>query len=492
MGLLDDARQFFTREAGQERRKWLDENLQEAGGLLNYYLGPTGVPDKLQAAGGLLNYTDAGDMTEAADASREFWNDPSFRGGVRLGTAGAAMAIPFVGARMLNDGVDVVGDALRSGGDDVSRFAADESGAVGITRTGGDVMVDVTVNNEGNGLYSVFADGAPAGEVRIARNGAGDFVERSQLNPEFQGKRIGHQAYNLIERDMGKRLVPSPTGLSANGAAFWRRRIKDYEPDEAVDAYKRSQAAGRGYGIPDRDINMRLYGVGGSDALDAISPTPSPAQQQAQDVLGLLQSGRGADVTDDMLAAADDMYLFDNYDLPLDEASRMARAQDMGFGDDQYHATMSDFVGFEPSQTGLSGRGVYTGDDARDISDYATASHDSTDGLNIMPLRVPGADQYAGKIDWQNVIDADSGFPHNATLDETIDGFRRAADSMGGDGFAGVMSQPGERVTFDPANIRSRFARFDPRLSHLRNLSAGIGGIGLLYGMPQRNDREGF
>jgi hypothetical protein len=33
---------------------------------------------------------------------------------------------------------------------------------------------------------------------------------------------------------------------------------------------------------------------------------------------------------------------------------------------------------------------------------------------------------------------------------------------------------------FDPANVRSRFARFDPRLAHLRNLSAGVGGLGLL------------
>ena len=31
-----------------------------------------------------------------------------------------------------------------------------------------------------------------------------------------------------------------------------------------------------------------------------------------------------------------------------------------------------------------------------------------------------------------------------------------------------------------PENIRSQFARFDPRLKHLRNLSAGIGGLGLL------------
>jgi hypothetical protein len=34
-----------------------------------------------------------------------------------------------------------------------------------------------------------------------------------------------------------------------------------------------------------------------------------------------------------------------------------------------------------------------------------------------------------------------------------------------------------EYAIFDPRNIRSQFARFDPRLAHLANLSAGIGGV---------------
>ena len=31
-----------------------------------------------------------------------------------------------------------------------------------------------------------------------------------------------------------------------------------------------------------------------------------------------------------------------------------------------------------------------------------------------------------------------------------------------------------DRVTFKPSNIRSRFARFDPRLKNLSNLSAAV------------------
>lgn len=36
------------------------------------------------------------------------------------------------------------------------------------------------------------------------------------------------------------------------------------------------------------------------------------------------------------------------------------------------------------------------------------------------------------------------------------------------------------RVVTDPRNIRSRFARFDPRLAHLKNLSAGLAGAAVL------------
>lgn len=211
----------------------------------------------------------------------------------------------------------------------------------------------------------------------------------------------------------------------------------------------------------------------------------------AQEVAGLLSSGRADEVTDEMLAKftpKDEMEIFDLYqrgatgmDLPMDEASRMARAREMGLVDDQYHATPFEFRQFMPSQTGLSGRGVYTGDDPSDILDYARVDSDSD--LRVIPVRAPSEKTLARNIDFQNTIEADSDFPYNASVDETVAGFKRAADTLSDQGYSGVYSQAGERVTFDPSNIRSRFARFDPRLAHLRNLSANVGGLGLLSSM---------
>ena len=125
MGLLQD---FFSREAGIKRRAWLNEKDKAVGDIMHRYLGPTGIPDKLNALAQLAQFTDAGDYVEAGEASRALWNDPSVQNAARYATAGAALAVPFVGAKMLNDGVDVVGDALSSGADDISEFLAREDG----------------------------------------------------------------------------------------------------------------------------------------------------------------------------------------------------------------------------------------------------------------------------------------------------------------------------------------------------------------------------
>jgi hypothetical protein len=77
---------FFSREAGQARRRALDELL---GGGADYFLGPTGIPDRLRSVGELLNPVAA--MEEASvQAGRAA--DPELPGRERLGAAGMSAA----------------------------------------------------------------------------------------------------------------------------------------------------------------------------------------------------------------------------------------------------------------------------------------------------------------------------------------------------------------------------------------------------------------
>jgi hypothetical protein len=77
---------FFSREAGQARRRALSEFLNEGA---DYFLGPTGIPDRLRSVGDLLNPVAA--MEEASvQAGRAA--DPELPGRERLGAAGMSAA----------------------------------------------------------------------------------------------------------------------------------------------------------------------------------------------------------------------------------------------------------------------------------------------------------------------------------------------------------------------------------------------------------------
>jgi hypothetical protein len=91
----------------------------------------------------------------------------------------------------------------------------------------------------------------------------------------------------------------------------------------------------------------------------------------------------------------------------------------------------------------------------------------------LVCLLTPNRDKYAPFRKYQETLEADDSLSHLASPEEMVAGSKRAADVLAEQGFAGVQSaSPGHLATINPSNIRSQFARFDPRLSHLSNLSA--------------------
>ena len=186
---------------------------------------------------------------------------------------------------------------------------------------------------------------------------------------------------------------------------------------------------------------------------DAADETP------AQQVARLLREGRADEVTDDLMAQADPQEMFRLYeagetgmDLPMDEASRMVRAREMGVNTPGYHGSNVDFPAF---------RGMTYSSRTPEIADrYAD------DGV-MYPIMTRSSDMATSAEENRiasNIL-SQSGFqglgPQRSAISQELK--RR--------GFAGVDDAV-TALTFDPTNIRSRFARFDPRLSNLRNLSA--------------------
>ena len=216
---------------------------------------------------------------------------------------------------------------------------------------------------------------------------------------------------------------------------------------------------------------------------DAADETP------AQQVARLLREGRADEVTDDLMAQADPQEMFRLYeagetgmDLPMDVQSRMRRAEDMGFDmmADLYHGSArdgfvdtTDIKAFDPSRVGdrwnADTQGFSMTTAQRDANYYAQPGDsairrgDFGDGV-VYPLMDASQRPLQMRV---------------GPLDGTISAWdNRPSDTYdvinrGGYDSARLNADGVEmRVVMDPSNIRSRFARFDPRLSHLSNLNA--------------------
>ena len=265
--------------------------------------------------------------------------------------------------------------------------------------------------------------------------------------------------------------------------------------------------------------NVRLKPKG-----DALSP--------AQKISGLLSSGRADEVTDEMLGKLtpnDNMELFELYqsgatgmDLPMDEASRLARASEQEYAGDYFHGSNLDFSGFDKST-----RGTFLTD-----SPAVADSYVAKDGGTIYPALVRGGSDFpvveGGGRFYSDIpqsalpeelefmkYDIGSDIPLitdnvvSRARDERLPGvifedivdrgpnlkqYRGETDLMAQDRTRQAAVPSDVINTLDPSRVRSKFARFDPRLSNLKDLSAALasvpGGLLALQEMQKRANEE--
>ena len=273
----------------------------------------------------------------------------------------------------------------------------------------------------------------------------------------------------------------------------------------------------------------RGIGDNGGPALNSLSP--------AQEISNLLASGRADEVTDEMLSKLtpnDNMELFELYqsgatgmDLPMDEASRMARAEAM-FPRDGYHGTNADIKGFQgnvfssdnPTLSSTYARGsadaqIYPlrlgsklGDtvvegggvnwsqlDIGDVKDPAVAEWlDWAEGQKISTREIEQAAIREGRsgVQFKDINDTGPGFNSNQFKNL---GYTKEQERALQKQYMENLSKPSNvDVRLSPNLVRSKFARFDPRLSNLKNLSAAIasapGGLLALQEMQKRANEE--
>lgn len=262
-------------------------------------------------------------------------------------------------------------------------------------------------------------------------------------------------------------------------------------------------------------------------------PTPrTDAEAMARDILQLRAEGRAGEVTDQMRAAADPQYMYYNTPLPMDYASRMARAAGRR---NEFHGTTtgSDMTyadAFRGSGT-RQGIGFVTSDNPYVSSSYADPQFGSVFPMLNQPIpenaprldlggriwseipedlpvalgnrTVPARQIAAGPADVGGVFDTNqisrgASFDYPSVefsniLDRSIHAPRPRTD----DGmdimreFQRLSSEPSTvTMRHDTRGMRSRFALFDPEFAHLRNLSASLAGAGVPLGLLAMSPEE--
>lgn len=158
--------------------------------------------------------------------------------------------------------------------------------------------------------------------------------------------------------------------------------------------------------------------------------------------------------------------------LGLPEANTaMDRAKAMGFDTPSYHATQADIAAFQRSDSGKFGAGVYSSPEADMAEKYLRGE----DGAQVMPLLLRGKN-----IDMTKNGEALEGkfWGKGKTSD---DFYRSVENHQNKNNFTGreYGAPYMEIVTNDPANIRSRFAAFDPAQRNSKNILAGVAPVAL-------------
>jgi hypothetical protein len=169
-------------------------------------------------------------------------------------------------------------------------------------------------------------------------------------------------------------------------------------------------------------------------------------------------------------------------ELPMDAASRNARAVEQGYDpfETWYHGTADDIAAFDPAKSqsrdfGHAGKGTYVASHPGIARAYANTAAGSADA-NIMPLRTSANNPLRISLEEKQAL-GQAGPSATARL-------QQQAISEGFDSIEVIMPNGEilEKVIFDPANIRSTNAAFDPANKGKSALLGGLGGAAVVGG----------
>jgi len=569
MGIWD----FFTPDAGQKRRQWLNQNMNApVDEAMRYYLGAgNSVP---QIAGLLAEGSPVASIDRAGTSfqdihapNRTGWqrtaavgNTLSDMTGAGLGLLGAPAASK-VGADLLTDVATRVSKNAKKAGNNVAE-RLNQRGPMPVLGSNGGNMFDPTYTGwtfkdvDGNIPLSktenkMLSEGAkmPSEEVIPIRS---MYAMQDRVNPNFAITETSAGNLPNAVRKNGKIYLQDGhhrvTKVSEEGGQNVRVNLYDFDNvDKSTPLldYRPEKAA-----RDKSEIDSLLADLFPDDPLYA-NPLPAArtdAEAMAKQILELRAAGRSNEVTEAMMAAADNPYMYANTPLDMSQEARMARASDMGYDmTPMYRGAPNDEISFNPEKYKPTRPYIYSSDNPYIASSYAKNANraalensEMTNSPVVAPLLTKrrgildvdvGGSQYGqipfdepitpngqtlrqvlgddahsfningaattntdlvpywaigdnnfNSVEFKNIQDRGNEAYYNYNTKDIFLKNGEVYKSVSGTPdteFMANMKAPSTVRVNRPEDVRSKFARFDPKFSHLRNLTAAIP-VGLL------------
>jgi len=154
----------------------------------------------------------------------------------------------------------------------------------------GAMRVDAPYGRGIDGTYVAELDGRRVGSLNVSPRAA--YASSVQVLPDARRQGVASALYDAAEADLGRRMMPSPLGMSDDAMAFWQRRLSGLSDSERRALLQEAVDVGQQAGVG-RSATERMAQLGWQPE--------TPAQQVAR----LLREGRASEVTDDLMAQVD-------------------------------------------------------------------------------------------------------------------------------------------------------------------------------------------
>ena len=183
-------------------------------------------------------------------------------------------------------------------------------------------------------------------------------------------------------------------------------------------------------------------------------------------------------------------------------ADRVKKAEEQGWkvDDTQFHWTTGDVDEFkDPTKVGKVGKAIYMSPNQQGGKRYLHRGEGKTDvykvdkegneyfpeGSNVMPLL------YRGELaNYEDTIALARDYFQKGGKGGNAEAFDYAQQELKKQGYSGVRVNGNEIAIFDPKDVRSVNAKFDPDKSTSRNLLASSAGAGILSALAPTEEAE--